>query len=182
MKENIIVSEKIRPLWQRLIASLFFTAGIAFIAYALYTTNWTDENSINIGHHIKSFIYLMSFGIMFSFHQCVYIDTSRSKFRATFEIGPVKLGQWKTINNYEYVSIFHQPLEDGDKIYEVNLWYDKNKHWELYEKHDFKEAFLIGFEISELLQIDILDATVPNDYKWINKEASKKHGEMIYVE
>lgn len=171
-----------RPLWQRLIAAMFFTAAIVFLAYALYNANWTNGNAINIGHDIKSFIYLVGFGVAFSFHQSVYIDLKNSKFRSTIEIGPIKLGQWKTISNYEYVSIFHQPLENGEKIFEVNLWYDRNKHWELYKKHDFKEAFLIGFELSELLQINILDATVPNDYKWINKEASIKEGKMIYTD
>ena len=169
-----------RPLWQRLIAALFFTAAIAFLAYALYNANWTNDNAINIGHDIKSFIYLVAFGVAFSFHQSVYIDLEKSKFRSTIEIGPIKLGQWKTISNYEYVSIFHQPLENGEKIFEVNLWYDRNKHWELYTKHDFNEAFLVAFDLSELLQIDILDATVPNDYKWINKDASIKEKKMIY--
>lgn len=182
MKESIIVSEKMRPLWQRLLASLFFTAAISFLAYGLYKANWTDDNIIGIGHHIKSCIYLMGFGIALSFHQSVYINLKESKFRATIEIGPIKLGQWKTIHKYEYVSIFHQPLTDGEKIFEVNLWYDKNKHWQLYEKHDYKEAFTIGFEISDLLNINLLDATIPNDYKWIDKKTSKEKGEMVFLD
>lgn len=181
MKENIIVSEKQRPLWQRIIASFFFTAGIAFLTYALYNTNWTNDNLINIGHDIKSFIYIMSFGIAFSFHQSVYINIKKSKFRSTIEIGPIRLGQWKTISKYEYVSIFHQPLTDGEKIFEVNLWYDRNKHWELYKKYDFKEAFIIGFDISELLQIDLLDATEPNNYRRIDKKTSKETNEIKYL-
>ncbi|MDO5971553.1 hypothetical protein Q4Q35_17250 [Flavivirga aquimarina] len=182
MNKHMIVSEKQRPLWQRIVASLFFTAAIGFLAYTLYTAHWNDDNLINIGHDIKGVIYLIGFGIAFSFHQSVYIDIKKSKFRQTYEIGPIKLGQWKTINNYEYVSIFHQPLEDGDKIFEVNLWYDRNKHWELYEKYDYKAAFLIGYELSELLQIDILDATVPNNYKWIDKKTSKETGKMVYLD
>ncbi|MEC3906467.1 hypothetical protein VOI54_05525 [Tamlana sp. 2201CG12-4] len=181
MKAHVIVSEKQRPLWQRLIASMFFTAAIAFLIYILYNANWNDENSIHIGHNIKSVIYLIAFGIAFSFHQSVYIDLKNSKFRSTIEIGPIKLGQWKTISNYEYVSIFHQPLSDGEKIFEVNLWYDRNKHWELYEKYDYKEAFLMGFEISDLLQIDILDATEPNNYRWVDKKASKETGALVYL-
>ncbi|GAA4966393.1 hypothetical protein [Algibacter aquimarinus] len=181
MEQNIIVSEKQRPLWQRILAALFFTAAIAFLAYTLFTANWNDDSLIYIGHNIKSFIYLVGFGVVFSFHKSVYIDIKNSKFRSTIEIGPIKLGQWKIISNYEYVSIFHQPISNGDKIFEVNLWYDRNKHWELYEKHDYKEAFLIGYKIAELLKIDILDATIPNDYKWVDKEASIKAGKMIYL-
>ncbi|GAA3600394.1 hypothetical protein Q4Q39_12105 [Flavivirga amylovorans] len=182
MNKHIIVSEKGRPLWQRIIASLFFTTAIGLLAYILYMANWNDNNITDIGHSLESVIYLMGIGIAFSFHKSVYIDTKKSKFRQTFEIGPIRLGQWITISNYEYVSIFHQPLEDGEKIFEVNLWYDRNKHWELYEKYDYTEAFLIGYEISELLQISILDATVPNNYRWIDKKASKETGKMVYLD
>jgi len=52
----------------------------------------------------------------------------------------------------------------------------------LYTKYDLKEAFLVGFEILELLEIKILDATRPNDYKWIDKQATIKKGEIIYFE
>ncbi len=182
MNENIIISEKQRSLWQRIIASLFFTAAIILLVYILYTSHWSDDNLINIGHNIKGVIYLIGFGTAFSFHQSVYIDIKKSKFRQTYEIGPIKLGQWKTISNYEYVSIFHQPLDDGNKIFEVNLWYDRNKHWELYEEYDYKAAFLIGYELSEILQIDILDATIPNNYRWIDKKTSKETGEMVYLD
>ena len=48
--------------------------------------------------------------------------------------------------------------------------YDTNKHWELYTNTDYRDAFLIGFDLSEQLDIDLLDATTPNDYKWIDKE------------
>lgn len=55
-----------------------------------------------------------------------------------------------------------------------NLIISENQHWELYTKYDLKEAFLVGYEISELLEIKILDATRPNDYKWIDKQATIK--------
>jgi hypothetical protein len=182
MKNNLIISENQRSFWQRIMASIFFTAAIALLIYMLYSANWTDKNLKNIGYNFSTVIYLVAVGISFSFNKNVYIDVKKSRFRATFEVGPFKLGQWKTIHNYEYVSIFHQPLTDGEKIYEVNLWYDKNQHWELYTKYDLKEAFLVGFEISELLEIKILDATRPNDYKWIDKQATIKKGEIIYFE
>ncbi|TNJ46974.1 hypothetical protein KFZ70_05835 [Tamlana fucoidanivorans] len=182
MKENMIITEKQRPLWQRVIAALFFTAAIALLIYTFYNANFSDKNLINIGHNLKSVIYVMGIGIGFSFHKSIYIDLDTSKFRSTVEIGPIKLGQWKVINNYEYVSVFHQPLSDGDKIYEVNLWYNKNQHWELYEKYDYNEALVIAFELSERLNIDLLDATTPNNYKWVNKTATKNNKTLVYLD
>lgn len=181
MDKHIIICERPRPLWQRLVASLFFTLAIAYLAYVIPYIEWNEKDPRNIGYHIERFIILMTFGISFSFHKSVYIDLKNSKFRSTFEIGPIKLGEWKTINNYEYVSIFHEPLIDGRKIFEVNLWYDRNKHWELYEKYTFEEAFAIGYEISEVLNIGLLDATKPNNYRRIDKEALKKTGIITYL-
>ena len=180
MNKNIIVSERKRPYWQLPLAALFLTAGIGFLIYSLYKMYWNGDNTKPLGHSIESVMYLITIGVGLCYQKSVYIDTENSKFRSTFEIGPIKLGQWKTINNYEYVSLFHQPLEDGNKIFEVNLWYDKNKHWELYEKYNYDDAFKIAFKLSELLNIDLLDATVPHDYKWIDRKASKETRKIVY--
>ncbi len=180
MNKNIIVSESRRPYWQIPLATLFFTAGIGTLLYSIYRMHWNDASLKLLGHNIESVIYLFAIGIGLCYQKSVYIDIEKSRFRSTFEIGPIKLGQWKTIFNYEYVSLFHQPLDDGNKIFEVNLWYDRNKHWELYEKYNFEDAFKIAFELSELLSIDLLDATVPNDFKWIDKTASKETGKIVY--
>ncbi len=180
MNNHIIISESKRPYWQIPLASLFLTAGIGFLLYSLYKMHWNDDNLKPLGHNIESVISLIAIGVGLCYHKSVYIDTEKSKFRSTFEIGPIKLGQWKTISNYEYVSLFHQPLEDGNKIFEVNLWYDRNKHWELYEEFNYKDAFKIAFELSELLNIDLLDATVKNNFKWIDKKASKETSKIVY--
>lgn len=182
MNKCIIISERQRPLWQRIISSLLFTLAIAYLLYVILNVEWNENDPRNFGYHLRRFIFLVTFGISFSFHKSVSIDLKNSKFRSTFEIGPIKLGEWKTITNYEYVSIFHEPLIDGEKIFEVNLWYDRNKHWELYEKYTFEDAFAIGYEISELLNIDLLDATKPNNYRRVDKEALKKTGNIKYLD
>ena len=168
-KEHIIVSERKRPFWQVFIASFIFTIAIALLLWIIYKTFLRPEVYLASLSLSKIVLYLFVFGTFFCFRNSVYINLKQSRFRSTFEIGPIKLGQWKTINNYEYVSVFQQPLANGDVIFEVNLWYDKNKHWELYEKNNAREAFAIGYEISEYLQIDLLDATVPNAYKFMDK-------------
>ena len=180
MSNTVIISESKRPYWQIPLASLFLTAGIGFLLYSLYKIHWNGPDLSPLRHNMESVLYLISIGICLCYQKSVYIDIEKSKFRSTFEIGPIKLGQWKTVSNYEYVSLFHQPLDDGNRIFEVNLWYNKNKHWELYEKYDYKDAFKVAFELSELLNIGLLDATVSNDYKWIDKKASKETGKIVY--
>ena len=170
VKEHIIISERKRPFWQVFVASFIFTIAFALLIWVIYKTFLRPEVYLATLRLSKTVLYLFVFGTFFCFRNSVYIDLKQSRFRPTFEIGPIKLGQWKTITNYEYVSVFRQPLVNGAVIFEVNLWYDKNKHWELYEKNNAREAFNIGYEISENLQIELLDATVPNEYKFIDKK------------
>ncbi|MCT4629201.1 hypothetical protein [Winogradskyella sp.] len=173
MKSKIIISESNRPIWQIPIAALFFTLAFGLLAYTIYEVKFSNESVRSAIVDIKNIVFLAAIGAGFSSQKRIYIDLEHSKFKPTIEIGPLKFGKWKQIYNYEYVSVFHQPLQDGDYIYEVNLWYDRNKHFCLFEKNDYKEAFIIGYELSEELNIDLLDATVPNDYKWVDKNEWK---------
>lgn len=66
-------------------------------------------------------------------------------------------------------------------MFQINLWNNKNKHWSLYEEFNFKDAFSIAFELSELLNIELLDATVPGNFRWIDKKATKEHGKLKYL-
>ena len=172
-KEHLIISETHKPFWQKLIAALCFTV-IFGIIISFFLYNIFDLSSFKaVGTMTEGIIYLTGIGIGFSRHKKVYIDLKESKFRATTEVGPFKIGKWTTIKNYEYVSIFHQLLSDGSYIFEVNLWYDKNKHFQLYEKNNFEDALTVAYHLSEELNTDLLDATIANDYKWIDKEALK---------
>lgn len=173
MKPNIIISESDRPIWQIVIAAFFFTLASALIIYNNF--NWATANvsGNSILSNFEVSAYLTFIGVSFCYRKRIHIDVFNSRFKPTIELGPLKLGKWQIIRNYQYVSVFHQPLTSGTYTFKVNLWYDNNKHFELYEKDDYKEAFLIGYELSEELNIDLLDATVPNDFKWIDKNEWK---------
>ena len=173
MKPNIIISESARPIWQIPIAALFFSVATFILLLALNDIDFSEKGLILFLHRLEPGIIFVSIGIGFTLTKSIHIDIENSKFRPTYNIGPLKIGQWQTIKNYQYVSVFHQPTIGGDYIFEVNLWYDNNKHFELYEENDYKEAFLIGYELSEQLNIDLLDATEPNNFKWIDKDEWK---------
>ncbi|WP_417859606.1 hypothetical protein [Winogradskyella sediminis] len=173
MKSKTIISESPRPIWQMPFAALFFTMATFILLFALYDIQLSEKGFILFLHRLEPCIISVSFGIGFTLTKSIHIDIENSRFRPTYHIGPVKIGSWQTIKNYQYVSVFHQPTVDGNYVFEVNLWYDNNKHFELYEEDNYKEAFLIGFELSEQLNIDLLDATEPNNFKWVNKEEWK---------
>ncbi len=173
MHAKTIISESNRPIWQIPVAALLFTAATALTINLFYSTRLSNEHVRLMLDDFQTIIFLIAVGIGFCSKKRVYVDIENSRFKPTIEVGFIKIGKWKTIINYEYISVFHQPLEDGDYIYEVNLWYDKNKHFKLYEQNNYKDAFVMGYELSEELDIDLLDATVPNDFKWIDKDEWK---------
>lgn len=175
MKEDYIsIAETPKPLWQTIIAALAFTAALGIIIASFLYNIFNLSNFKAIATMTESVIYLTAIGIGFSRQKRIYVDIKASKFKTATEIGPFKIGKWTTINNYEYVSIFLQLLADGTYIFEVNLWYNNNKHFKLYEKDNFEDALNIAYNLSEELNIDLLDATIANDYKWIDKEALKQ--------
>ena len=86
--KHIIISENPRPLWQILIASLFFTGAFALVILFFYQ-KWNSIDGKSITRLVDAISYLIVIGITFSFKKSVYIDFKKSKFRSTFEIGPI---------------------------------------------------------------------------------------------
>jgi len=174
-KEPIIISESPRPFWQLPIAALIFTTVIYMVGKDLYYFDWSNNYFRYISSEMQIIPFFIAAGVALCSRKKIYIDIENSKFKPTIEVGPIKIGKWKTINNYEYVSVFHQLLDDESYTFEVNLWYDNNKHFELYSENSFEEALIVGYNLSEELNIDLLDATIPNDFKWIDKEELKRN-------
>ena len=105
-----------------------------------------------------------------SYRQRLYIDLENQRYRPTIETGPLKLGQWVNIKNPKYISVFKKGYSGFQTLYQVNLWFGKNRHINIFEMFDEEESMNMGFEVSEILNIDLLDATVHGDFKWIDKD------------
>ncbi len=182
MKDKIIVSESARPIFQLIIAAVFFTFAVGLIINSFYEANWEYNGFKILVTNIEHIALLLAFGAGFCSQKRVYIDLKNNRFKPSFEVGPIKLGKWATIDNPEYISVFGRLKQDGSLVYEVNLWYDTNKHFELFERNSIKDAYNMGYDISEELKIDLLDATISNDYKWIDKETYKKTGKIEFLD
>ena len=174
MKAPIIVSERNRPFWQLPLAALLLTATFATVS-AFILQFFINNETINVLARFSFYsFYIFPIGISLCSQKRIHIDLKNSRFRPTLEIGNFKFGKWKTINNYQYVSVFYNPSKKESEQFEVNLWYDHNKHFELYARHNFDDAMLVGYNLSEELNIDLLDATIRNKHEWIDKEELKK--------
>lgn len=176
--EKIIIAETSRPIWQTILAALSFTA-CAYVFWLYFSESPETSDIETHRDYMEMGVFFLITGIGLCYKRGIQIKPLTKEFKATFEIGPLVLGQWKKIPDPEYVSVFQQILKGGGYTFEVNLWYDRNKHWELYTHSDYREAFLIGFDLSEELDIDLLDATTPNDYKWVDKDTWREQLDEI---
>jgi len=170
--KDIIISESNRPYWQLIVAAALFTLSLALIIILFQNIDLENKGKILAGN-IELILILLFLGATFCSQKRVYIDLNASRIKASYEVGPVKMGKWQQIKNPEYISVFLRPKSNGMSVFEVNLWYEKKKRIELYERDNYMDAFRIGYQISEQLNIDLLDATVSNKSKWIDKNEWK---------
>lgn len=163
----MIITEGKRPLWQTIIAALCYTCTLLFV-YMFFKEVSFDGESIRAGANLLyagSFLFVIA--VRFSLVKNVLFDLENKKYKHENQFGLIKLGKWEELPKIEYVSVFRQPLVNDDYIYEVNLWYNTNKHFCIYKHHESELVFNLGKQVAKRLEIDLLDATKPNNYNWI---------------
>jgi len=102
--ENIIISESNRPYWQLVVAALIFTLTLAYIIVVIQTTDYTNQEARILSSNIKTVALLIAISTGLCSHKKVYVDLKNSKIKASYEVGPIKIGKWQQIKDPEYVS------------------------------------------------------------------------------
>ncbi len=172
---KIILSEGNRPLWQLIIAAVHFTAIISilfiFVVNFEFTTSLKKlKGSLSL---IELAVFLLPSALAFSVVKDVHFDLAQKRYKEQYCVGPIKVGKWKKLPNIEYVSVFRQPKVNREYIYEANLWYQKNKHFNIYENEQLEIVIEMGKYIAKALGVNLLDATRPNDFRWFTQEELK---------
>jgi hypothetical protein len=180
MENHIIVSESDQPLWQIPLAALSFTLAVALIVIQFSNLEISNNGIKNAARSFELIALLTALGVRYRSKKTIYVNLKKMLFKPTLEVGPLKFGRCTQIVSPEYISVFLNHKTDGLIVYEVNLWYNTNKHLELYERPDIIEALKIGFELSEELDINLYDATDPHNSRWIDKDATKSAKEIVY--
>ena len=168
---EIIVSEGKKPLWILLVAAFLFTASLFFFVYHFYLLfDFGGQLKIKaikgISSNIGVSVYAFLGAITLSKVKTIYIDLEKEKLRTQHSVGVFKVNYFSVIPELEYVSVFLNPQNE---IFEVNLWYKGNKHYNVFNFEDYKSAFDFGLLFSNKLNIDLLDATEKGNSKWIDK-------------
>tara|TARA_R110002073_G_scaffold139232_2_gene289437 strand:- start:224659 stop:225207 length:549 start_codon:yes stop_codon:yes gene_type:complete len=164
--KSVIISEGERPIWQKVIAALFYTFSIFFIYYFFYTFKFNVENELTKrpAALIELAIYCFLFGFGFSSKNTKFFNLKDEKYKNQYSVGPIKVGKWKALPMLEYVSVF----KNGRDVFEINVWYKRNKHFNIYNYHDEEESLETAYYIANQLNIKLLDATEKNNYKYLD--------------
>lgn len=184
MKDIVIISTKDKPIVLTILAALFYTVAIILIGISFYNIQFSLDESV-IKERINLFVLIVVFifgGISFSQKRTMFFDLKKRKFKSQLSVGPIKIGKWQDLPPLNYISVF---VIDSKSSFSINLWYDKNKHINIFTFFDKEKAFEIAFEIADQLNIKLLDATKQNNYKYLNmdklkdkyKNISKEHNE-----
>lgn len=105
------------------------------------------------------------------------VDLDSKRYRTFVSLFGLRHGKWKDLPEIEYVSIFSTTetttvralsaeTNVTSDIIQLNLFYDRNKKITAYSTTDKEDAFKVARHISELLIVDILDAT-ESESKWL---------------
>lgn len=168
-QKEVVVSTGVRPFWQTIIAASLYTVTLGFLLmflYVLYKDHF-EGNKINsaVGF-FKLAIYTFIGALNFSVVKTIYINLDKEKLKTEYSVGMINIRYYSKIPTLEYVSAFLNP---GTLVYEVNLWYKGNKHFNVSAYDEFQPAFDFGVLFSDKLNIDLLDATEKGNFKWIDK-------------
>lgn len=170
--DKIIISEGNRPLWQRIVAAIHYTAILSLLFFFFTKFEFTTESKKLRGSLslLEAALVLLPSALAFSVVKDVLFDLAQNKYKELYCVGPIKVGKWKELPKIDYVSVFKQPKENGEFVFETNLWYQKNRHLNIYENTDLASVFEMGVAVAKSLGVDLLDATEPNNYKWKKME------------
>ncbi|OYU82302.1 MAG: hypothetical protein CFE23_00880 [Flavobacterium sp. BFFFF1] len=162
-KFELVVHQGRRPLWKTFLAAVLFTAMFYFL-YDMFLI--TREYAI-IGSSSKQFIgdlkwaaMALSGGISLSIMKSVMIDLDKNRIISKFYVGPFYRNIHSEIPRLEYVSVFL----DGKGYYQVNLWYQRNKHYNMYAFENKKSAMQFAAKVALKLKINLLDATEKGNF------------------
>lgn len=148
-------------------AAIFFTATLIFLYNSLdfftfENFHMMDSSMANVKLAVLSF----SLGVGLSNFREYHFDFDENRYKILFCVGLVKVGKWKPFENLEYISVFRN---NARSVFEINLWYNRNKHFNISMYFKKEEALRMGKEIAKKLNIPILDATDPYNSKWITE-------------
>ncbi len=122
-------------------------------------------------------IILLGAALKLALRKGIELNLEEKKYRNIYSIFAINRGFWKELPEAEYISIFRTIKNSrsrvitaeatlGFEVFKVNLFYNRNRHIEVYFTDEIDNAFSIARHIATVLEVDILNATNP-EREWI---------------
>lgn len=168
---EVCIYEGKRKWYELVLAAVFFGISVYLLLSVLYYAFFDTSISmviqsvyLTLGFGLYSFVN----GLGFSVTKNLLIDTDTNTIVSRYMVGPFSHDVKTMANEFEYVSFFRYKND----YYGTHLWYKVNKHYKMYSFEDKFAAYQFSLEISNKLNIDLLDATEKGNSKWIDKTAT----------
>lgn len=124
-----------------------------------------------LGGGIYGFI-LLGIAIKLALREGVEVDLNGKRYRKIYSIFDLSIGSWKKLPAIEYLSVFKTKKKSRTRgisaeaslsfiVYKLNLFYNRNKHIEVYVSDDKEDAMSVAKHIATVLELEIYDATNP---------------------
>lgn len=158
------VSNGKRPFWQTIIAAMFFTVAVYFL-YLFFSQAFlmSSDNVKSFGAFLEAAAVSFTTGLGFSIVVDYQFDFDELRYKKLFCIGPIRVGRWNFFQALNYISVYRNTRDE----FEINLWYNTNKHFMISTFQEMKPALNNGQVLANKLKLDLLDATNPRDTKWL---------------
>jgi len=170
---DIIITERERPVWQSIVAGICYVLMFMFLGLMVFGV-YQYEGKQSFKAFTSSFncaVFMLVLGLRFSVVTSICFDMKERRYKKEYRVGPVRAGRWEQLPDIEYVSVFKQavtlPGEDDGHVFNVNVWYGHNQHFTIYTKPESKPAYDMAMYIASRLKIELLDATDPLNKIWI---------------
>ena len=164
--DEIIIHQGKRHFLEIVLGSIFYATIIFVLLLAIYNFLINGNFKVFIWkiHNILILIgILLPMALSFTVTKSIIINPVREKLISIYSVGVFSKRIESKIPKLNYISIFKNSKDE----FEVNLWYEKNKHYKMYVFEKFDEALELGKQLSNRFNIDLLNATKKGDFKWI---------------
>ena len=161
MKEDIFISNGSRPLWQTIIAAVLYTAAFYFV-YLFFINFDVDASAKSAASPLQAAVILFSIAIRFSLVIDYQFDIGKKRYKKIYAFGFIQYGKWQPFKKLQYVAVYTNQREE----IELNLWYNKNKHFTLSYFEDQATSIEVARSIAKKLNIDFWNAIDPRNGYW----------------
>ncbi|MGB1270218.1 MAG: hypothetical protein ACPG45_10825 [Flavobacteriaceae bacterium] len=175
MNKYVVVSEKQKPLINRIATSFVFTLLIGYLFFfAQIILSSFDIHFLNVSPKISYYAFYLlvpviaSTPYMISLSQVkqIYFDLENELYCEGLVFGLVKFRKkWKVLPKISYVSTFYQA---SDNDFEVVLWSDDNRNIDIFKSYDWVEIFYLGYKVAKELKVEMYDAIDRNNKYWVD--------------